>query len=71
MDCGDIHFSSYVYTGFELGKAAIQLTEDLQKVFGVDAILKSPLGTPNTILINLPLVDNHTRYNYSIATTKL
>ena len=37
MDCDDIHFRSYVYTGFELGKSAIQLTEDLQELFGVDA----------------------------------
>ena len=28
---------SYVYTGFKLGKSAIQLTEELQAVFGVDS----------------------------------
>ena len=33
---GNAHFRSYVYTAFKLGKSAIQLTEDLQKVFGVD-----------------------------------
>ena len=30
-NCGDIHFRSYVNTGFELGKTAIQLTEDQVK----------------------------------------
>ena len=37
MECGNTHFRSYVYTGFKLGKSAIQLTEDLQAVFGVDS----------------------------------
>ena len=30
-------FRSYVDTGYELDKSAVQLIEDLQKVFGVDA----------------------------------
>ena len=34
MECGNTHFRSYVYTGFKLGKLAIQLTEELQTVFG-------------------------------------
>ena len=34
MECGNTHFRSYVYTGFKLGKSAIQLTEELQAVFG-------------------------------------
>ena len=37
MESGNTHFRSYVYTGFKLGKSAIQLTEDLQAVFGVDS----------------------------------
>ena len=37
MECGNTHFRSYVYTGFKLGKSAIQLTEELQAVFGVDS----------------------------------
>ena len=37
MDFSSNKFRSYVYTGFELDKSAIQLIEDLRKVFGVDA----------------------------------
>ena len=37
MECGNTHFRSYVYTGFKSGKSAIQLTEELQAVFGVDS----------------------------------
>ena len=38
MDFSSNKFRSYVYTGFELDKSAIQLIEDLRKVFGVDAV---------------------------------
>ena len=37
MECGDSPLRSYVYTGLKLGKPAIQLTEDLQAVFGVNS----------------------------------
>ena len=37
MECGNTHFRFYVYTGVTLGKSAIQLTEELQAVFGVDS----------------------------------
>ena len=37
MECGNTHFRSYVYTGFKLGKSAIQLTEELGAVFGVES----------------------------------
>ena len=37
MESGNTHFRSYVFTGFKLGKSAIQLTEELQKVFGANS----------------------------------
>ena len=37
MECGNTHLRSYVYAGFKLGKSAIQSTEELQAVFGVDS----------------------------------
>ena len=37
MDSGNTHFRSYVFTGYKLGKSALQLAEELQKVFGADS----------------------------------
>ena len=34
MDFKNTHFRSFVYTGFNLGKSALQLFEELQQVFG-------------------------------------
>ena len=34
MDFRNIHFRSYVYTGFKLDKSALQLFEELKQVFG-------------------------------------